>query len=112
MRFFPKTTLGIANKYMYCSIIYSTLRKPIVLKNHKVETSDNDILGENRYRNLLKTEIIPITVFSGVSGIYLAPYYFYEDLKSAEINVCGLHETDYVGKNKYLHYDLSDLLFV
>lgn len=113
MKLFPKSTLGFAYGYMFFSITYSLVRKPAVLKKHKIETSNCIFLNEEKhYRKLLKAEVIPLSILSGISGIYLFPYFLFKDLRDFEIYNCNLRKNDYIGRCDYLHNNFAEFLFV
>lgn len=98
--------------YYLTGVIYSTIRKPFVLKNYKVESQKDRYLHDVTYRELLYSEIIPITFISGVLGMVYFPVYLYNDFRNLEICFRNLDREHFTSKYSYEVRDTIDLIFV
>jgi len=92
------------------SLVYSTVRKPIVLKNYKVESRKDT--QNTTYRDLLYSEIIPISFISGALGMAYFPLYLYNDLQNLEICFRNLDKETFTPKHSYFVRNSIELIFV
>ena len=100
----------ILQNYCVASLTYCTVRKPIVVRNHKVLTKRSRYAyaeSDNEFRNLLVTETIPLVAMAAVLGVYTFPYLFMKDVCYLELKVRGLDENEYVEDTH--HFDLWSL---
>lgn len=102
-----KINPSFLNKYAMTASLYAFIRKPIVLKNHKIQKHDH----KNGYSDLLITEIIPLSFSNAVIGIWLSPLFVCKDMQNLEINLRG-SKNDFYNKYYYEHYSLIDLFFI
>lgn len=100
-------------KYLVASSAYCALRKPIVLQNHKMETTKTKFSTSyktlNEYRPLLYTEIIPITLLSAIIGPFTFPLFFCQDAQFIEIMMRKLEDGEPTNKNHRSIFDLIDI---
>jgi len=101
---------GFSNYFMAAST-YALLRKPIVLKNHTIETYDSDY-KDKKYRPLLTTEVASMTILNTVFGPFFSPFFVAKDLHSLEISLRGLDIQEYYGDTYYRSRSMMDLMFV
>ena len=116
---------NILQKYCVASFAYCTVRKPIVIRNHKVltyrsrctyedamyDTYYDPYNGSDReFRKLLIAETIPLVAMAAVMGIYTFPFLFMKDMCHLELKMRGLDANEY--KEDTRHVDLWSLLSV
>jgi len=101
---------SLLTKYVIASSAYSFLRKPLVLQNHQLEirTSPYD---QKKYRNLMVSEIIPLTILSGIAGQFIAPIHLCDDIRNFEISVRGLQNEMYTPQD-FQHSSFPSLCLV
>lgn len=97
-------------KYIVGSSAYCLLRKPLVLSKHKIQTEDSSYY-DPKYRHLLISEIIPMSVLSGMMGQFIAPLHLCQDARKAEVYWRGL-EKELDPPHEYKHRSFLDLVFV
>lgn len=97
--------------YGIVSTVYCILRKPFILSKYQVETQDSEY-GNKKYRNLLYTEKIALTLIGGVFfGQIAAPFHLFQDIRNFELRLRQMqhvvYKDDDFKKNNFI-----DLLFV
>ena len=97
-------------KYIAGSSAYCLLRKPLVLSKHKILT-ENSSYCDFKYSPLLISEIVPISVYSGMMGPFIAPLHLFQDTQKAEVYWRGL-EKELDPPHEYKHISFLDLVFV
>mgnify|MGYP006289455565 CR=1 FL=1 len=78
-------------KYIAGSSAYCLLQKPLVLSKHKIQNKDSSYY-DPKYRPLLNSEIIPMSVLSWMMGQFIAPLYLCQDARKAEVFWRGLEK--------------------
>lgn len=103
------------DKYIFAASTYSAIRKTVVLKKHKIECAETKFQPycNKKYRDVIASELIPLALFAGIMGVYLAPYnILFNDLKEWEIKIRDMNPNDFMGKEDYLHRSAFELILV
>jgi len=103
--------LGFLSKYIMATSVYALVRKPFILKKHKVETSDSN-LTRTKYRPLLSTEVAMISAMNCFVGPIFTPIFIAADLNALEISVRKLDKEEHYSKKYYENRTILDLMFV
>lgn len=101
------------DRYIITASSYSVIRKIAVLKKHKIECVNSNTTANKQYRDVLLSEMVPLSIIAGVVGVYLAPIHIiFHDVKNLEISTKGLNPNNYINTDDYLHGNAFDLLLV
>ena len=104
-------SVKIFHRYCIGASLYGSTRKIIVLRKHKVETINYNY-EHKEYRNVLATEMVPLSIVSGLLGTYTFPFHLFNDVKYCEVKLRKLNDAHYKSESDYNHSSLDDLLFV
>ena len=101
---------NIYYKYAIGASIYSLVRKPIVLQKHKIR-KDSSYDNDHKYRHLLVSEVIPLSISSAAIGMYIFPIFLCKDVQNLEIKMRGLQK-EFYDSDHYNHDSLFDMIFI